>query len=96
MKLTIEVEPDVLKRASLRAVEESTSVSAVLREHLAAYADGHRFLRRAADETPRGRREAMASLIRLSQIPRPVVTPLRTTPDPRGDRNWMRDDLYDR
>ncbi len=96
MKLTIEVEPDVLKRAGLRAVAECTSVGVVLREHLAAYADGHRFLRRVADETTRSRSEAMASLIRLSQIPRPVATPLRTTRSRRGGRNWMRDDLYDR
>jgi hypothetical protein len=36
--LTIAVDPEVLKRARLRAVEEGTSVNAVLRQHLEAYA----------------------------------------------------------
>ncbi len=36
--LTINVDSEVLKRARIRALEESTSVNAVLREHLMAYA----------------------------------------------------------
>ena len=96
MKLTIEVEPDVLKRASLRAVEECTSVSAVLCGRLAAYADGHGSLQQAAGEAARRRIEAIESLIRLSKTSRPVAAPHRTTRDERGKRTWKRDDLYDR
>ena len=38
MNLTITVEDDVLKRARLRALQEDTSVNAVLRSFLEAYA----------------------------------------------------------
>lgn len=37
--LTITVDPNVLKKARLRALEENTSVNAILRERLAEYAD---------------------------------------------------------
>jgi hypothetical protein len=46
--LTIAVDGDVLKRARLRAVEEGTSVNAILRRHLEAYA--------ATDQAAIGRR----------------------------------------
>ena len=36
--LTVVVEPDVLKRARLRALEQGTSVNAVIRDYLAQYA----------------------------------------------------------
>lgn len=36
--LTIAVDPDVLKRARMRAIQEGTSVNAVLRRHLEAFA----------------------------------------------------------
>lgn len=36
--LTIVIESDTLKRARMRALEEGTSVNAVLREYLADYA----------------------------------------------------------
>ncbi len=94
MKLTIEMEPDVLKRAGLRAVEECTSVSAVLCGHLVAYADGHGSLQQAAGEAAQRRRNAIESLIRLSKTPRPVASPHRTTRDERSKRTWKRDDLY--
>jgi hypothetical protein len=38
MNLTITVDDDVLKRARLRALQEDTSVNAVLRSFLEAYA----------------------------------------------------------
>jgi peptide/nickel transport system permease protein len=38
MNLTISVDPEVLKQARLRAVQENTSVNAVLREYLESYA----------------------------------------------------------
>ena len=55
MNLTITMEDDVLKRARLRAQAEGTSVDAVLRSFLEAYADA-------------GEREqaAIADLINLS------------------------------
>lgn len=44
MNLTIVVDDDTLKRARIRAIQENTSVNAVLREYLTAYAgaDRHR------------------------------------------------------
>jgi hypothetical protein len=39
MNLTITVDDDVLKRARLRALQEDTSVNAVLRSFLETYAD---------------------------------------------------------
>ena len=40
MKLTITVDSHVLKRARIRALEEGTSVKAVLGDYLEAYAGG--------------------------------------------------------
>ena len=96
MNLTIIVDPGVLKRARVRAIEEDTSVNAVLREHLAAFAEGRRSLRRAAEDAAWGRADAVERLIRLSRVPRPAAAPPRTTRDASGNRNWKRDDLYDR
>ena len=44
MNLTIVVDDDILKRARIRAIQEDTSVNAVLRAYLTAYAkaDRHR------------------------------------------------------
>lgn len=36
--LTVTIDDDLLKRARLRAIEQGTSVNAVVREHLEAYA----------------------------------------------------------
>ena len=96
MKLTITVDREVLERARARAIEERTSVSGVLSEQLAAYSDGCRTLQRAAGDAARERAGAIERLIRLSNIPRPAATPPRTTQDADGNRNWKRDDLYDR
>ena len=55
MNLTIAVDDDILKRARLRALQEDTSVNAVLRSFLEAYAGAA------------GREQAaIADLIRLS------------------------------
>lgn len=56
MNLTITVDEEVLKRARIRAIEQNTSVNAVLRAFLASYAG----LRT-------GRRKAVGKLLRLSQ-----------------------------
>ena len=42
MNLTIVVDEDVLKRARIRAIEENTSVNAVIRAYLATYAGADR------------------------------------------------------
>ena len=44
MNLTIVVDDDTLKRARIRAIQENTSVNAVIREFLTSYAgaDRHR------------------------------------------------------
>lgn len=42
MNLTIVVDDAVLKRARIRAIEENTSVNAVLRAYLASYAGSDR------------------------------------------------------
>jgi hypothetical protein len=54
--LTLTVDEDVLRRARIRALERGTSVNAVLREFLAAYAG-------AADEQQR----AMSSLLEIAR-----------------------------
>jgi hypothetical protein len=57
--LTISVPSDVLKRARLRALEEDTSVNAVLAAYLAAYA--------RADDDLRRRERAVARILGLSE-----------------------------
>ena len=56
MNFTMTVDKEVLKRARMRALEEDTSVNAVLRDCLAAYAGG-----------PDRHREAIACLVALSK-----------------------------
>ncbi len=56
MNLTITVEDDVLKRARIRALEENTSVNAILREYLESYAG-----------VSARRRDALEHLLRLSE-----------------------------
>ena len=48
--LTIVVDDEVLKRARIRAIEEATSVNAVLRSRLEEYARAEDRRRRAIDE----------------------------------------------
>lgn len=57
--LTISVDEEVLKRARIRALEENTSVNAVLARYLAVYAH--------ADEIRRQRQTALASLLTLAE-----------------------------
>lgn len=42
MNLTVVVDDDILKLARIRAIREDTSVNAVVREYLAAYAGAER------------------------------------------------------
>jgi plasmid stability protein len=41
-KLTLDIDDDVLRKARIRALEEGTSVNAVVRDFLARFADGER------------------------------------------------------
>ena len=59
MNLTITVDDEVLKRARIRALEQDTSVNAVLRDYLESYAGGSR-----------RRREAVRRLLELSRTTR--------------------------
>ena len=59
MNPTITVEDEILKRARMRALEESTSVNALLRKYPESYAG-----------TTRGRRRALESLHHLSRTTR--------------------------
>ena len=56
MNLTITVDNEVLKRARIRAMEEDTSVNALLRSFLEAYAGG-----------PSRRHDAVNRLLTLSR-----------------------------
>ena len=53
--LTVTIDDELLRRARLRALEQGTSVNALLRDYLAAYA--------GADQAQRG---ALADLLELS------------------------------
>ena len=59
MNLTITVDDELLKRARIRALEENTSVNAVLRKYLESYADTTR-PRRAVDRLRQLSRTARA------------------------------------
>lgn len=48
--LTLAVDEDVLRRARIRALEQGTSVNALLREYLGAFAAGQERRERAIDE----------------------------------------------
>lgn len=56
--LTISVDEEVLKRARIRALEENSSVNAVLARYLEEYA--------RTDELRRRREEALKSLLELA------------------------------
>ncbi|MGM0577663.1 MAG: ribbon-helix-helix protein, CopG family [Myxococcota bacterium] len=55
--LTITVDEDLLKRARIRALEQGTSVNALLREYLEAY---------AGDDRVRAAREGLVELARTT------------------------------
>ncbi len=57
--LTISVDEEVLKRARIRALEENSSVNAVLARYLEEYA--------RTDELRRRREEALKSLLELAE-----------------------------
>lgn len=57
--VTLAIDDDILRRARIRALEQGTSVNALIREYLAAFAG-------AADE----RRRAVQDLLTLSRTAR--------------------------
>ncbi len=97
MNLTISVNPEVLKRARIRALRENSSVNAFLGEQLRFYANGEALPTAiAAEEIQAQRQEAIRELLRLAEIPRPLADPPRSTRDSLGNRTWTRDELHER
>lgn len=56
--LTISVESDILKQARIRALQENTSVNAVLSDYLQNYA--------GADENRQRRQKALENLLKIA------------------------------
>ena len=75
MNLTITVEDEILKRARMRALEENTSVNAILRKYLESYAG-----------TTQRRRRAVESLLHLSRTIRTGRGVAKWTRDELHDR----------
>ena len=75
MNLTITVEDEILKRARMRALEENTSVNALLRKYPESYAG-----------TIRRRRRALESLLHLSRTTRAGRGAARWTRDELHER----------
>jgi hypothetical protein len=80
--LTITVDEEVLKRARIRALEQGTTVNAILAEHLARFA-------RIRDV----QEEAVQGLLGLARRGNPED---RRRARKRGGRTWKREDLYER
>ncbi len=59
--LTLTIEAEVLKRARIRALEEDTSVNALVREFLESYADERKAREEAVENLLRISRESKAS-----------------------------------
>ena len=75
MNLTITVEDETLRQARMRALEENTSVNAVLRKYPESYAG-----------TTRRRRRALESLLHLSRTTRAGRGAARWTRDELHER----------
>jgi hypothetical protein len=81
--LTITVDAETLKRARIKALEQGTSVNALLRQHLEAYANSPRI-------SAGSREEQLDALERLLALAKEV----NVGSGPEG-RTWKREDLYD-
>jgi hypothetical protein len=81
--LTITVDEEILKRARIRAVEQGTSVNAVLAERLRAYALEGAAQMRAT--------EALFALSEQNEREGGLSRGKR-----RGSRKWTRDELHER
>lgn len=82
--LTITVDDEVLKRARIRAIEQGTSVNAVLAEHLRAFA--------GRDDA---RALATSTLLSLSKS-NSQLQGAKARAKRRGGRRWTREDLHER
>jgi aspartate 1-decarboxylase len=81
--LTISVDDEILKKARIKALEQGTSVNAILAERLAAYASQNAAQARAT-----------RALIALAAANRKSGGKARAKT--RGGRRWTRDDLHER
>lgn len=80
--LTITVDDEVLKRARIRALEQGTSVNAVLAEHLRAFA---------------GTRESQAQALNsLCQLALENARGGKQRAKQLGRRGWTREELHER
>lgn len=109
--LTITVDPEVLKRARIKAIQEGTSVNKVLGAYLETFArdpgngQGDPPLSGYAPRTNEALRDAMESgrdadvarqeRIRATEELVALAEEARTGHGPEG-RTWKREDLYDR
>ena len=75
MNLTITIDKEILQRARIRAIEEDTSVNAVVRQYLESYAG-----------VAQRRREALEHLLRLSKTARTARGSATWTRDQLHDR----------
>jgi plasmid stability protein len=80
--LTITVDDEILKRARIRALEQGTSVNAILAEHLRA------FVGKGEAQT-----RALASLLDLAS--ENAVAGKRRAKQ-RGRRRWTREEIHER
>ena len=80
--LTITVDDDVLKQARMRALEQRTSVNAILNSHLVRYA--------RLRDTQEAAVEHLLSLAKRSSEDD------RRRARRRGRRSWTREDLHER
>jgi plasmid stability protein len=74
--LTITIDEEVLKKARMRALEEGTSVNAILREYLESYTGLHR-----------GHEATIAKIVDLSKRSRSRKGSARWTRDDLHDRS---------
>ena len=75
MNLTITIDKEILQRARIRAIEEDTSVNAVVRRYLESYAG-----------VAHSRREATEHLLHLSKTTKAARGSARWTRDELHDR----------
>ena len=80
--LTITVDDDVLRRARVRALEQGTSVNAILSDHLARYARLRDAQEAAVDHLLSFSKRASADDLQRAKR--------------RGGRSWTRQDLHER
>ena len=82
--LTITVDNELLKRARIRAIEQGTSVNAILSEYLRTFAGVNEAQARAS-----------AAILELAET-NSEDPEARARASERGGRHWKREDLYER